>query len=131
VALLFVDLDGFKQVNDAFGHHSGDEVLVRLAERLSSSVTVDDLVARLGGDEFVILVVRPPGIDVVHELEGVCDAAIDRPFMLGSTVVRLQGSVGVVVAGYGDTPDSLLARADRSMYVVKRERRLARDGRPR
>jgi GGDEF domain-containing protein len=63
----------------------------------------------------------------VQELEDACEGAIDRPFKLGSTVVRLQGSVGVVVAGYGDTPDSLLARADRSMYLVKRERRLARD----
>ena len=127
VALLFVDLDGFKQVNDALGHHAGDEVLVRLAERLTSAVTADDLVARLGGDEFVILVVRPAGVDVVTELERACTGAIGRPFKLGATAVSLRGSVGVVVAGYGDTPDSLLARADRSMYAVKRQRRATRE----
>ena len=125
VALLFIDLDGFKQVNDALGHHAGDEVLVRLAERLSSTVKPGDVVARLGGDEFVMVARRPVQADVMAELEASCLEAVRRPFLLGPTTVKLDGSIGVVVAGYSDTPDTLLARADRAMYVTKRERRRA------
>jgi diguanylate cyclase (GGDEF)-like protein/PAS domain S-box-containing protein len=125
VALLFIDLDGFKQVNDALGHHAGDEVLVRLAERLSSVVQPGDVVARLGGDEFVMVARRPVHTDVMAELEASCLDAVRRPFMLGPTTVKLDGSIGVVVAGYADTPDTLLARADRAMYITKRERRRA------
>ncbi len=121
--LLFIDLDGFKQVNDRFGHGVGDTVLREVADRLLGCVRATDLVARLGGDEFVVLVeAATEGDDLGLELlaQRVRDAVSSPLSLLDGTPVRLSASVGVAVAEHGsDTPALLLERADAAMYRQK------------
>jgi len=118
--VLFLDLDDFKIVNDTLGHAVGDELLVRVAERVCGSVRPGDTVARLGGDEFALLL--EDGADpfaVASRITG----AFATPFDLGVQQVEVNVSVGVVERGTGDTPasaDQLLARADTAMYAAKR-----------
>lgn len=121
-ALLYVDLDGFKPVNDSFGHDTGDAVLVAVAERMRATVRADDLIARVGGDEFAVIL---SGADGEHA-GAVADrivAAISAPFTVpcaeGDIPVRIGASVGVALAADGDDPDAVLRRADAAMYQVK------------
>ena len=120
--LLFLDLDGFKAVNDAHGHAVGDAVLREVAHRLLSHVRPSDTVARLGGDEFVVLVEQVPD-EGVAPLARRLEEALSAPFRVGPTV-RIGASIGSATAagGDGDVP-GLLARADRGMYDAKRARR--------
>ena len=120
VALLFVDLDGFKGVNDRSGHEAGDRLLVAVAERLTHAVRPSDTPARMGGDEFIVLCDRLP--DAV-EAERVADrilAALRKPFVLGAERITLSASVGVAVARAGEAPDQIVGRADAAMYAAKR-----------
>lgn len=122
LTLLFVDLDGFKGINDELGHAAGDELLVQLAARLRGAVRGSDLVARLGGDEFVVLF---PDVDdgAVPRLVGKVSSVFNQPFVLGNHAVDLQGSLGISRApDHGTTFDDLLAFADGEMYRVKRSR---------
>ena len=120
-AVLFVDLDGFKQVNDTRGHAAGDAVLREVAQRLVRLVRASDLVARLGGDEFVVLVEPNPdaggGLSrLVQRLRTATEAPVEVP----GGPVTVGASIGVAVpSGPDDTPASLLARADAAMYVDK------------
>jgi diguanylate cyclase (GGDEF)-like protein len=134
VAVLFVDLDGFKQVNDSLGHAAGDAVLVAAADRLRSVVRAGDLVARFAGDEFVVLCVGAPGAgDVLAPaLAARLRDALARPIPVGDTSVTVSASIGIAVAAGGpgaDTidrdPDELLRRADLAMYRSKHERAAA------
>lgn len=125
VAMLFIDLDGFKPVNDEYGHAAGDRVLKVIARRLKSVTRSVDLVARLGGDEFVILLGasedRPANIDRV---EVIADRALDqlaREINLGDESVVVHASIGGSIANTPITIDALLAKADAAMYVAKRE----------
>ena len=120
VAVMFLDLDGFKDVNDRMGHAVGDELLRALAQRLESSARGGDIVSRLGGDEFVIVVE-----DVRNDEQAEASVArfleeVRRPVVLGGAKVTLDASVGLVVAGTGDTPEEILRRADSAMYEAKR-----------
>ncbi len=119
--LLFLDLDGFKRVNDDHGHAVGDAVLREVAQRLLAGVRPSDTVARLGGDEFVVLVegVTDEGLQpLAHRLE----ASLAAPFAVGPTV-EIGVSIGTSTSTAGDAdPAGLLARADRLMYAVKRAR---------
>ncbi len=119
-ALLWCDLDDFKLVNDTYGHHVGDEVLVRLAEALSDETRRSSSLARLGGDEFAMLI---PGageaeaVQAAHRLLGVLAA---RTFAVEGGDIRLSASVGVAVFPQdGHTVEALLARADTAMYRAK------------
>ncbi len=118
VALLFVDLDGFKPVNDRFGHAAGDAVLIDFAQRLTSCVRASDTVARLGGDEFAILLedVRPIEVDSAAE-------RILKSLSAGAHVaghqLSLSASVGVAFGEPTDTSESLLRNADLAMYEAK------------
>ncbi|MFY0409488.1 diguanylate cyclase [Solicola sp. PLA-1-18] len=119
-AVLFVDVDGFKGVNDTYGHHAGDRTLQAVGTRLQESVRPDDVVIRIGGDEFVVLLadITPEVVaTVVARLEG----RISRPIRVGPVAIRVTASVGVAHAGPGhvDT-DALLAQADTDMYARKR-----------
>ena len=119
VSLLFIDLDGFKAVNDSLGHAMGDLLLRTAADRLVSAVRPDDTVARLGGDEFAVLL--PP----CTELGGPREVArrllrvLEAPFFLGGSEASVSASIGVAVAGPSDDPDTLVRDADLAMYRAK------------
>jgi diguanylate cyclase (GGDEF)-like protein/PAS domain S-box-containing protein len=119
VAVLFVDLDGFKPVNDAYGHEAGDELLRQVADRLSACVRGDDVLARVGGDEFVVLM---PGVTAPADADTMSErvrAAIEQPFLVLGTEVTIGASVGVHLAASSDDPDQALRAADHAMYAVK------------
>jgi diguanylate cyclase (GGDEF)-like protein len=119
-AVLYIDLDGFKAVNDSHGHAAGDEILQRVADSLRRVVGPDEVVARIGGDEFVALLRDADALTA----RGVADeiiAAISREHRLADgRAVRIGCSVGVCAApDQGSDPEILLARADAALYAVK------------
>jgi diguanylate cyclase (GGDEF)-like protein/PAS domain S-box-containing protein len=120
VAVAFIDLDGFKPVNDRLGHEAGDELLKAIAARLSESVRGGDTAARLGGDEFVLVLV---GVRVVEEVETTLNRvvqAIGRPIRLRGEDVGVTGSIGVAIyPADGTVPETLLQHADLAMYSAK------------
>lgn len=131
VAVCYLDLDGFKAVNDALGHDAGDALLVQLARRMAGQLREQDTVARIGGDEFVVVLGPMPADDWRRVLDRVA-AAVNQPVTLGDgRVVRVGASVGVAVAGGAAHPDAppdrapkpaeLLSRADQAMLTAKRE----------
>jgi diguanylate cyclase (GGDEF)-like protein len=125
LAVAYLDLDDFKNVNDTFGHEAGDKVLCETANRLLSVVRGADVVARLGGDEFVI-VYEPNDPSADKLIERIEDALAEPVHINGSTSVTCPASVGVAdtrSAGYYGA--TLLAAADAAMYQVKRDRQQA------
>ena len=125
LALLFVDLDGFKAVNDRHGHDIGDELLVAVARRLRAACRTTDVAARLGGDEFVVLCDDlEPGASV-GEMVARIRRAIEMPFELPRVEepVHVGASVGVAIGRVGDEASELLRRADQAMYLEKAGRR--------
>jgi diguanylate cyclase (GGDEF)-like protein/PAS domain S-box-containing protein len=128
-AVLFIDLDGFKAVNDTIGHQAGDDLLVQAGRRLQESVRAGDTAARLGGDEFAALIVgdgaRPRADGAGHErrIREVADrlrAALSEPYTVdGGSLVRVGASVGVAFAEPGLPPAALMRRADLAMYRAK------------
>lgn len=123
VGVLFLDLDGFKPVNDTFGHAAGDEVLQAVAQRLRSTVRPQDTVGRLGGDEFAIVAPRitAEGLD---GLAGRIERVLAVPHTVHSRPVEVVASIGACLALPGETAEHALQRADQAMYVAKRERAL-------
>lgn len=125
LALFFLDLDGFKPVNDAYGHEAGDELLRLVGLRLAQTVRHSDFTSRLAGDEFVIV---SHGVadeaTAARMAEAIC-SALNSPFDLSGHEVTIATSVGVVIcdASALTTPDALLAAADSAMYEAKREGR--------
>ncbi len=120
VAVLFVDLDGFKPVNDAHGHEAGDELLRQVAARLSACVRENDVLSRVGGDEFVILM---PGLLDAGDADVMSDrikAAVETPFAVDGHQVRIGVSVGVHLAPSAGDPDEALRAADHAMYTIKK-----------
>ncbi|MGH9015172.1 MAG: sensor domain-containing protein [Acidimicrobiia bacterium] len=120
VAVLFLDLDRFKVINDSLGHDAGDELLVALGGRLAAVLRPEDTVARFGGDEFVIVCER---IVQGHEAEALAERiahSLDQPFALGPGEVVVTASIGIAVsARAGDRAESLLRDADAAMYRAK------------
>ncbi len=120
-AVLFIDLDNFKQVNDAQGHLIGDRVLGEVARRLAGCVRTGDLIVRFGGDEFVALVENVSGLSEIQPVINRIDAALAKPITLADGEVTLSVSVGVAQASAEHrTPEDLLRDADRAMYASKR-----------
>ncbi len=123
VAVLFIDLDGFKAVNDRHGHRVGDELLRVVGERLSANVRASDVVARLGGDEFACLIRRCGPHERVAQVAGKLFDALSDPYQLGDARVLVQASIGIAIApDDGADPGVLLDRADAAMYRAKRNR---------
>lgn len=119
VALLYLDLDGFKGVNDTLGHEAGDYLLGEVADRLRGCIRGEDLVARLGGDEFAILLIGAGAA----EATAVAARVVERvavPIAIGPAVANVSASVGGAVSGAGDSADELLRRADEQLYAAKR-----------
>jgi len=122
-AILFLDLDRFKPVNDTFGHEAGDCVLKEVAHRLHACVRATDAIGRIGGDEFVILAERVSA-DLAHQIASRIVEEMDRPFVLPWGEVRIGASLGIALyPQHGDGLDSLMKAADDAMYRVKRTTR--------
>ena len=119
-ALLFVDLDGFKQVNDTHGHEAGDRVLEEAAARMSDCVREPDTVGRLGGDEFAVILPNVDGVDSAEVVARKILAVFDQPFRVDRHHLRLSASIGVSVSPrHGEDPKTLMRNADAAMYRVK------------
>ncbi|MER5681124.1 EAL domain-containing protein [Streptomyces sp. NPDC002238] len=124
-AVLFIDLDGFKAVNDSVGHQAGDELLVQAARRLQESVRTSDTAARLGGDEFAALIVGDGTRDQaareyqVHEIADRLRLRLSQPYRIGTGEVRVAASIGVAFAEPSITPKDLMRNADLAMYRAK------------
>jgi diguanylate cyclase (GGDEF)-like protein len=118
LALLFIDLDDFKLVNDGLGHAAGDDLLVAVAGRLKTCVRGEDTVARLGGDEFAILLEQASSHDVAVRVAGRVLEAMTPPFQLQDQQVRVGASVGVTVS-QATQVDAVLREADVAMYMAK------------
>lgn len=123
LAVLYLDLDGFKAANDLGGHEAGDRLLCEVAARLKQTVRADDLVARVGGDEFVVLL---PGCRNSGIAQNVAEALRKRlrlAYTLPGGVIQLDASVGIACfPADGSSADDLVAYADRAMYAAKRRR---------
>ncbi|WP_371677397.1 diguanylate cyclase CdgB [Streptomyces sp. NBC_01276] len=121
LAVLFCDLDGFKSINDRFGHHTGDAVLIEVARRLTTCVRDGDTVARLGGDEFVVLADGLGAADAA-DLAVRLRNAIIPPIRVDGRAVRVGASFGIGWASCGMSADEVLRSADQRMYIEKRSR---------
>ena len=125
VAVLYLDLDGFKPLNDSFGHEVGDQALQETARRLLGLVRQTDTVARIGGDEFVLLAADfdEPADSAALALAQKCIEAIAQPMRLRGTDTAMGVSIGIALANGDETPEELLAAADRAMYQAKQNGR--------
>ncbi len=121
-AVLFADLDGFKQINDLFGHFAGDELLISISERLSTALRPGDTLARLSGDEFIILC---EDLSSPAEADGIASRMVDAvaaPCVLSCAQVEVTASVGIAFSGNSDQcPEQVLQEADTAMYQAKRK----------
>ncbi len=119
-ALIFIDLDGFKEVNDSYGHDVGDQLLRAVARRLTALLPDDSMVGRWGGDEFVIVLGRGSGDNEVRSVAQVVLAALNQPVTLDAHEVTVTPSIGAALAPRdGADPGTLLRKADAAMYVAK------------
>lgn len=120
LALLFIDLDGFKQVNDLLGHDAGDALLSEVARRLRECVRESDIVARLGGDEFTVVLT---GLNEAYHIEFICEKillALARPVTLGNEKAYITGSIGIAVSPFdAESAEELMRKADQAMYAAK------------
>lgn len=119
-ALMFLDLDNFKYVNDTFGHHAGDLLLARVAERLRGSLRQEDYIARLGGDEFAIIMYDFIGISQISSVSGKILAALQQPFFLEGHEAFIGASIGITICpDNGEDRETLQRQADSAMYQAK------------
>jgi diguanylate cyclase (GGDEF)-like protein/PAS domain S-box-containing protein len=122
LALLFIDLDGFKEVNDTLGHDIGDLLLQEVARRLLESVRDSDTVSRLSGDEFVVILQEVNTQATVEQVVGKLLEGLNQPYLLNGCESRISGSIGIAISpGDGTDAEELLKRADEAMYQAKRQ----------
>ena len=121
-ALIYLDLDGFKPVNDRHGHAAGDAVLKAISAALLANVRASDVVARLGGDEFVVLLWNVSGPVAAAKAAALEQVIYTTPLRWGASTLVVGASAGVASIGALDTPADLLARADAAMYARKADR---------
>ncbi len=119
-AVMLLDLDGFKQVNDSLGHSAGDRVIAELGERLLDACRSSDSVGRLGGDEFVMIVRNVDNYDSAMDFADRLLPLMRAPFEIDDTSIELSGSIGVAIAEPGSTVRKVLQMADHAMYQAKR-----------
>jgi diguanylate cyclase (GGDEF)-like protein/PAS domain S-box-containing protein len=121
LALMYLDIDHFKTINDTYGHQAGDEALCEFSRRLSASVRKTDQVARLSGDEFVIIIEEMKSVDEVEIVARKVIQAMEVEFILGGTPYQVTTSIGIAILREGDAePQSLLRRADQALYRAKK-----------
>jgi diguanylate cyclase (GGDEF)-like protein len=125
VGLLFMDLDGFKHINDSLGHEAGDEVLRQVAARFATVLRKTDILARIGGDEFVVLLgnLEHDAEEVVAAVAAKCIDALTAPFYIAGTVCVVGVSIGIAWGSGSSSADALLVTADRVMYQAKKSGR--------
>ncbi|MBC7940442.1 MAG: EAL domain-containing protein [Chitinophagaceae bacterium] len=124
MALLFIDLDHFKRVNDSLGHPVGDMLLQTVAQRITGALRGGDLVARFGGDEFVLLLAGNPSPQAVQDVADKLLAAIGAPLEVSGASISVSPSIGVALCPRdGNTPDTLIKHADTAMYHAKAQGR--------
>ncbi len=123
LAVLYIDLDGFKAINDAHGHDAGDELLRIVAARLARAVRDEDMVSRLGGDEFACLLADVPGRQQLCHLAGKLFDAVSAPVTIGALRLTVRPSIGIAICPTdGTTAEALLKSADGAMYRAKQDR---------
>jgi diguanylate cyclase (GGDEF)-like protein len=121
MAVIYLDLDGFKQINDTLGHGAGDILLKTVAERLVASVREEDTVARLGGDEFILALWHVSGADYAARAAVRAIEAVSRPCDIEGTAVSITISAGIsIYPEHGENADALMKSADRALYDAKR-----------
>jgi diguanylate cyclase (GGDEF)-like protein len=118
-AVLFLDLDGLKMLNDSYGHEGGDAALIHVAEQLQAGVRTEDCVARLGGDEFCILLDRADEESAIETARRLVNLVAGDEFLFNGQPMPLSVAIGMTQVERGDTPAAVLARADQAMYRVK------------
>jgi diguanylate cyclase len=125
VAVVFIDLDKFKEVNDSMGHAAGDELLRQIASRLQGCLRESDLLGRLGGDEFIVVAeALLDGPRNAIELADKLLMQMKRPFLVDGRPLSMGFSAGIAIyPGDGDTPEALVANADAAMYQAKEQGR--------
>ncbi|WP_370460240.1 diguanylate cyclase domain-containing protein [Acidovorax sp. JMULE5] len=125
LAVMYLDLDGFKDVNDTLGHDVGDLLLVQFAQRLKAAVRASDTVCRQGGDEFVVLLPGLDGAEAACHVARKILASCDAPFALAGRLLQVGLSGGIALfPQHGDTFDALSRHADSAMYAAKRGGRM-------
>jgi diguanylate cyclase (GGDEF)-like protein len=121
MAVLYLDLDGFKEVNDTYGHETGDVLLASTADNLLRCVLGADTVGRLGGDEFAVILTRISGVDEAVTVAGRISTALTRPVEINGHRITPGASIGIALAEPGVAGDALLHQADTAMYHAKRD----------
>jgi len=118
-AMLFIDVDGLKMVNDSFGHHAGDAALVHLAKLLIGDVRQSDVVARFGGDEFAVLLERADFTQASETASRLADRIAGSEFRCDGQAIPLSAAIGIAMIEKGDCAEQVLIRADLAMYEDK------------
>ena len=120
LGLLFIDLDGFKQVNDTLGHEMGDRLLMTIAEQLSNSLRASDTVSRLGGDEFTVILRAIPNVQIAAKIAAKILTSISKPVVLDGYAIRVSASIGISIYPYNSQDcETLIKQADAAMYRAK------------
>jgi diguanylate cyclase (GGDEF)-like protein len=119
-AVMFLDLDGFKEINDTYGHEFGDLVLKVTADRIKAEIRETDTVARIGGDEFVIILSRVPELEIVERIASSLIRQISQAIRIVKYEVSVSASIGIALyPDHGSTSEDLIRTADKAMYLVK------------
>ncbi|HYD34235.1 MAG TPA: GGDEF domain-containing protein, partial [Methylophilaceae bacterium] len=122
LAVLFVDLNKFKQVNDNHGHHIGDLLLKEIAERLKQQLREEDTISRLGGDEFVVLLTSISTVEDCKRITAKLLQALRTPFVAESVVLQPDASIGICIyPDHGEDERAIIMKADQAMYLAKRD----------
>ena len=120
-AVLFIDLDNFKEVNDQYGHHAGDKLLELFAQRLRNNIRKTDTPARIGGDEFTILLTNIWSAEDAKRIAEKIKISISQPFKLQKTTVSVTASIGITLYAQNDEINLLIKSADHAMYKAKED----------
>ncbi len=118
-AMLFIDVDGLKLLNDSFGHHAGDAALCHVAELLRTDVRQSDCVARFGGDEFAVLLERTDEQQAEDTAQRLAERIAGGQFVHDGVVIPLSAAIGIAMIHPGDEAEAVIIRADQAMYEVK------------